>query len=56
VSAILAAAHIVSADDISWQGGVGDWFSVSNWLDQNNGLNQVPGSSDNAYIDNGGTA
>jgi hypothetical protein len=52
----LAAAHIVSADDISWQGGVGDWFSVSNWLDQNNGLNQVPGSSDNAYIDNGGTA
>jgi len=44
------------ADTINWQGTTGNWSTASNWLDTNNQSNRVPGSSDNAYIDNGGTA
>jgi autotransporter-associated beta strand protein len=56
VSVIVAATHVVSADEIYWQAGAGDWFNASNWSDQNNGMNQVPGGADDAYIENGGAA
>lgn len=44
------------ADNIEWQGGVGNWFTPSNWSDQTNKLDQVPGDADFASIDNGGEA
>ena len=44
------------ADSIYWQGVVGNWFNANNWFDNNNGLDQVPGGSDSASIENGGTA
>ncbi|MGD0461441.1 MAG: PEP-CTERM sorting domain-containing protein [Tepidisphaeraceae bacterium] len=56
MSVVLAATQLASADSISWQDGVGDWFNASNWFDQSNGLSQVPGGGDHTYIENGGTA
>jgi hypothetical protein len=53
---VLAATRFASADSVSWQGGVGDWLNANNWFDLSNGLDQTPGNSDYAYIENGGTA
>lgn len=44
------------ADEIYWQVSVGDWTNADNWSDITADTNQVPGSSDEAYVDNGGTA
>ncbi len=62
LSSLFAAAGAVlllgqqgRADTIYWQGGIGDWFNANNWFDNDNGLDQVPASSDGANIENGGT-
>jgi hypothetical protein len=55
-AAVLLLGRRGPADTISWQAGADDWFNANNWYDQNSGLNQVPGASDDVYINNGGTA
>ncbi|WP_337877347.1 hypothetical protein [Elioraea sp.] len=37
--------------EITWNAGTGDWFAAGNWLPA-----QVPGTTDTAIINNGGTA
>jgi autotransporter-associated beta strand protein len=63
VVAGIAVAGRASADTISWQDGLDDWFNQGSWIDYSqtdpntgNYINQVPGASDYVYIQNGGTA
>ena len=50
-AALLGMTGVASADNVSWNVASGAWETGSNWSTGN-----VPGGSDFAYIDNGGTA
>ena len=60
--AVLVLGRQGRADEIYWQGSVGDWFDANNWIDysQTNQdgdyINQVPGASDYVYVNNAGDA
>src|ERR1700722_205320 len=54
--AVLFLERRGAADEIFWQAGASDWFNAANWSDQTDGLNQAPGASDDAFVENGGTA
>jgi hypothetical protein len=53
--ALLAGTALVAgpagAATISWNAGIGDWFTASNWLPP-----EVPDNNDTALVNNGGTA
>jgi hypothetical protein len=50
----IGSPHHAAADNIYWQGGVGDWFNAGNWLDESNNTQVVPGSSDDVFVGSGG--
>lgn len=58
----VALGRPVMADSIYWQDSINNWLNVASWSDHSktnlggNYLNQVPGGSDHAFIQNGGTA
>jgi len=61
VAATSFAAGPTWAADVVWVDGTGSWFDPGNWVDINMAPDdpnrfRVPGSSDVAYVDNGGTA
>jgi len=50
VGGILLVVATVSATDLVWVGGTGNWNAAGNWTPA-----QVPGTADNAFITNNGT-
>ena len=52
----LAFGRTSLADTLIWQGATGDWFTATNWIDSTQVNSIVPGASDSAVINNGGTA
>ena len=49
-SALALPGYAVGVNSTSWQAGIGDWSTASNWT------SGEPGLSHTAYIDNGGAA